>query len=71
MPLWYKVSCLNNKQECSIELANKVYETGLFESAEPGFVGAILPATSHSDPFTMTNGDWKIQVNTKVLVELT
>lgn len=59
MPLWYKVSCLNNKQECSIELANKVYETGLFESAEPGFVGAILPATSHSDPFY--NDQWGLE----------
>lgn len=59
MPLWYKVSCLNNKQKCSIEFANEVYETGLFESAEPGFIGAIQTTASHSDPFY--NDQWGLE----------
>lgn len=59
MPLWYKISCLNNKQKCSIELANEVYETGLFESAEPGFIGAIQTTGSHSDPFY--NDQWGLE----------
>lgn len=59
MPLWYKVSCLNNKQKCSLELANEIYETGLFESAEPGFVGSIQSTATHNDPFY--NDQWGLE----------
>lgn len=51
MPLWYKVSCFSNKQYCPIELANKIYETGLFESAEPGFIGIVHNTASHRDTY--------------------
>lgn len=39
MPLWYEISCLNNKDFTSVELANKFYQLGLFSCSTPDFIG--------------------------------
>jgi len=41
MSQWYTLSCDLNSAGNSLQMANVFYESGLFESAEPDFIGAV------------------------------
>ena len=41
MPLWYVLSCGENSNGNAIDLANKFFESGLFESSQPDFLDTI------------------------------
>ena len=47
MPLWYKVKCDKNTLGNPLEIANYLFETGDFESAQPDFL-ELLPKPSQS-----------------------
>ena len=49
MPLWIELSCLDNKSQNAIEIANKLYETRLFASCTPDFIGNYI--MEYSDPY--------------------
>lgn len=42
MPLWYTLSCSNNSTGNALELANKFYETGRFDAAQPDLMSNDL-----------------------------
>jgi len=58
MPLWYTLECSKHSDGNSLELANKFYETGHFEFAQPNFIGAA--STAHGSP---SDDYWTYQWN--------
>lgn len=49
MPLWYVLSCHSRSAYNAIDAANKFYETGQFEAAEPEFLAKMI-FTEYNSP---------------------
>jgi subtilisin family serine protease len=49
MPLWFTLSCNKKTTVNALAVANVLYETGLFESAEPEFMYHDLAASNDTD----------------------
>lgn len=50
MPLWYRLSLKKESLETSIELANYLYETGLFDAVDPAFMINFKSSSTIVDP---------------------
>ncbi len=42
MPLWYVLSCDSKSSYGAIDAANRFYESGMFDAAEPEFLGKVI-----------------------------
>jgi len=57
MPMWYTLSCNKNSNGNSLEIANQLYETGLFEEAYPDLVVGIVSTCVNDTHF---NSQWNL-----------
>ncbi|WMJ72382.1 S8 family peptidase [Cytophagaceae bacterium ABcell3] len=51
MPLWYTLACNEHSTGTSLEIANSLYESNVFEAAEPDFVPLKPLEVCTNDPF--------------------
>lgn len=57
MPLWYTLSCTKESNGNSLEIANKFYETSLFEESYPDLMADIITACVNDTYF---NNQWNL-----------
>lgn len=67
MPLWYTLRCTENTLQSSLEVANTLFETGLFTSSIPDLL-TYDDVHCANDPFFMTHGAYLILDKTEVLM---
>lgn len=59
MPLWYTLSCSKESTGNALELANKFYETNLFEASEPDLMSDDTPNCVNDSNFS--NYQWNLR----------
>ena len=52
MPLWFALSVTSNAKYNSMELANRFYESGLFQCAAPDFINVVQPGCVNDPAFS-------------------